>query len=54
MENTILCNRTNCIHNNCKSCDVALIEIGERGCMDFREIDIYEEVEGFSRDWETD
>lgn len=53
MENTILCHRTNCKYNNCKSCGVAIIEIGESGCLDFEEIDIYKEVEGFSRESES-
>ena len=54
MENTILCHRTNCKHNNCKGCDVAIIEIGDCGCIDFEEKNIYKEVEGFSRDWQAD
>ena len=53
MENTILCHNTNCKHNSCRGCQVAIIEIGTDGrCMDFEEIDIYKEVEGFSRDVE--
>ena len=54
MENTVLCHRTNCKYNNCKGCGVAIIEIGTDGtCLDFEEIDIYKEVEGFSRDDNT-
>ena len=54
MENTVLCHRTNCKYNDCKGCGVAIIEIGVDGtCLDFEEIDIYKEVEGFSRESES-
>ena len=50
MGRIIVCNRTACKYNHCKCCDLDIIEIDDSGCASYTEIDVYKEVEGFSRD----
>ena len=51
MYNCIVCYNDNCKHHCGNSgCELAIITIGECGCLDFEEVDIYKEVEGFSRE----
>ena len=50
MGHIIICNRTSCKYNACKCCELDIIEIDDFGCANYEEIDIYEEVEGFSRE----
>ena len=51
MGHIIICNKTDCKYNTCRSCECDIVELDIDGtCMYFEEIDIYKEVEGFSRD----
>lgn len=53
MGRIIICNRTDCKYNNCRCCDLDIVEIDDLGCVSYEEIDIYKEVEGFSRETES-
>ena len=54
MGHIIICNRTYCKHNMCKGCACSIVELDIDGtCMFFEEPDIYKEVEGFSRESES-
>ena len=45
MGRIIICNRTDCKYNACKSCECDIVELDIDGtCMFFEEIDIYKEV----------
>lgn len=52
--NSIICFRENCRFNSGFCCEAEVIEISDTGCLDFEEIDIYKDVEGFSRDRQAD
>ena len=54
MGRIIICNRTDCKYNACKSCECDIVELDIDGtCMFFEEKDIYKEVEGFGRESES-
>ena len=51
LNNCIVCSNTKCRHNSGLSCIAAVVELSYDGtCLTSEEIDIYKEVEGFSRD----
>ena len=54
METTIVCYRMDCKHNERHVCGLAVVAIDSCGCCDYEEKDIYKEVEGFSRESESD
>ena len=50
MTNCIVCYNDSCRHCSGTGCMAAVVEIGSDGnCLTYEEIDIYKEVEGFSR-----
>ena len=53
MDNSIICFRESCRFNSGFCCEAEVVEIGEAGCLDFEEKDIYKEVEGLSRESES-
>ena len=51
MGHIIICNNTSCKYNACKCCECDIVELDIDGtCMYVEETDIYQEVEGFTRD----
>ena len=54
MGHIVICNKTDCRYNACKSCECDIIELDIDGtCIYFEETDIYKEVEGFKRDYKA-
>lgn len=52
---SIVCSNTMCKYNSGLSCTAAVVEVGwKHNCITYEEIDIYKEVEEFSRDGQAD
>lgn len=51
MYNCIVCSNTKCSYNSGLACAAAVVELSYDGtCLTYDEIDIYKEIEEFSRD----